>query len=266
MTYTSVYTATDLVTRTSVWSSYVGGATAASCGSAQSPCGGSCCDTGYYCVNQNTGACGLIGGSSSPGVIVTGSASAPLRPTSSTLVVVTATGSPTTTQPFETPIATGINGTLVAVGGGGGGLSGGAIAGIVIGSILGALLLLLICLYCCARAIFDTILGCFGLGKRNRRHTHEETYIEEHHHSHGSAAAAGGRRWYGQPSRPNRPPKKSGGGFGNALGIGAALGGLALALGMKRKHDRKHDDKSTTISGSSAYYSDYTSSSEYIHD
>jgi hypothetical protein len=45
--------------------------------------------------------------------------------------------------------------------------------------------------------------------------------------------------------------------------MGAALGGLALALGMKRKHDRKHDDKSTTISGSSAYYSDYTSSSGF---
>jgi hypothetical protein len=45
------------------------------------------------------------------------------------------------------------------------------------------------------------------------------------------------------------------------MGMAAALGGLALALGLKRKHDRK-DDKSTTVSGSSYYYSDYTSSSK----
>ncbi|KAJ8104573.1 hypothetical protein OPT61_g10686 [Boeremia exigua] len=51
--------------------------------------------------------------------------------------------------------------------------------------------------------------------------------------------------------------KKSG--IGKGMGMAAALGGLALALGMKRKQDRR-DDKSTTVSGSSYYYSDYTSS------
>jgi phosphotransferase system glucose/maltose/N-acetylglucosamine-specific IIC component len=56
--------------------------------------------------------------------------------------------------------------------------------------------------------------------------------------------------------------KKSG--FGKGMGMAAALGGLALALGLKRKHDR--EDKSTTISGSSAYYSDYTSSSKFCHN
>jgi ubiquitin-activating enzyme E1 len=125
------------------------------------------------------------------------------------------------------------------------------------------LLLFLLCLFCCFRALFDTIMACFGGGKR--KHTHEETYIEEHHHSSagGAAASGGGRRWYGQgPSRPARS-KKSGGGVGNALGIGALLGGAALALGLKRKHDRKNDEKSTTVSGSSAYYSDeYTSTSK----
>lgn len=262
VTYTTTWVETGLVTRTSVWSTFVG-ATAqatptATCDGAKSPCGGVCCDSGYYCLTS--GQCALIGGNSSPGISGTLNPSAPLRPTSSTLIIVTATGSPTATVPFQTPIPTGVNGTPVEQNGGGGGLSGGAIAGIVIGVILGIILLLLICLFCCARAAFDAIMAILGLG-RKRRHTHEETYIEEHHHSSGGG---GGRRWYGQPARPSRP-KKSGGRFGNMLGVGAALGGLALALGLKRRHDRRHDDKSTTISGSSAYYSDYTSSSEYYH-
>lgn len=258
---TTVITRTDLQTITSIWSTYVP-ATAdaqptATCGQSQSPCGGKCCDSGYWC--QTSGQCALIGGGSSGGIIGTLTPSAPLRPTSSTLIIVTATGSPTATVPFQTPIATGVDGEPVQTGGGGGGLSGGAIAGIVIGTILGLLLLLLICFFCCARALFDSILAIFGLGKK-KRHTHEETYIEEHHHSSGG----GGRRWYGQgPARPSRPPKSSGGGMGNMLGLGAALGGLALALGLKRRHDKRHDDKSTTISGSSYMYSsDYTSSSE----
>jgi hypothetical protein len=32
-------------------------------------------------------------------------------------------------------------------------------------------------------------------------------------------------------------------------------------LGLKRRHDAKADDKSTTVSGTSYMYSDYTSSS-----
>jgi hypothetical protein len=184
-----------------------------------------------------------------------------LRPTASTLIVITATGTPTATVPFVAPIATGINGTLPEAQAQTGGLSGGAIAGIVIGVIAGILFLLFLCFYCCAKSAISGIAGILGFGKK-KKHTHEETYIEEHHH-HSSSAAGGGRRWYGQAGRPSRPPPpKKGGGFGNALGIGAALGGLALALGMKRRADRRHDDKSTVISGSSAYYSDYTSSSE----
>lgn len=170
------------------------------------------------------------------------------------------------TVPFQSPIPTGAAGIPIEQTGGGGGLSGGAIAGIVIGVLLGVLLLFLLCLFCCFRALFNTLMACFGGGKRKGgKHTHEETYIEEHHHSSGGA---GGRRWYGQgPARPARSKKSSGGGFGNALGIGALLGGAALALGLKRKHDRKHDEKSTVISGSSAYYSDdYTSSSEFHTD
>ncbi|KAF2263306.1 hypothetical protein CC78DRAFT_581587 [Lojkania enalia] len=257
--YTSTWVETNFVTRTAVYSSFVGGPVPAapteSCDGARSPCGSGCCDSGYYCADFASGTCQLLGGGTSGG-IGTLTPSAPLRPTSSTLIIITATGSPTVTQPFETPIPTGVSPTPLPADGGGGGLSGGAIAGIVIGVILGIILLLLLCLFCCARALFDTVMAIFGLGKK-RRHTHEETtYIEEHHHSGG-----GGRRWYGQgPARPSGPKKS--GRLGNMLGIGAVLGGLALALGLKRRHDRKHDDKSTTIS--SDYYSGYYTSSSTV--
>ncbi|KAH7088831.1 hypothetical protein FB567DRAFT_559445 [Paraphoma chrysanthemicola] len=264
--FTTTYVETvGLVTYTSVFSSYVGGAaaTTATCTGVRSPCGTNCCDGGFYCnVNQQ---CVMYGGGSSGGILPTVpgtlAPSAPLRPTNSGLVIVTFTGSPTRTAPFQTPIPTGVNGAPVPVESGGGGLSGGAIAGIVIGVILGILLLLLLCLFCCARALFDTILAIFGIGKKNK-HTHEETYVEEHHHSSGGAAAGGGR-WYGQgrPSRPSRPGSEKKSGIGKGVGVAAALGGLALMLGLKKKHDKRHDDKSTTVSGSSYYYSDYTSSS-----
>lgn len=260
--YTTTYVETvGAVTKTSVGSSYLGGAggaaTTAACGNSQSPCGSVCCDSGFYC--KASGTCALIAGGSSGGIVPTVSASAPVRPTSSTLVVITYTGTPTATVPFQTAVPTGANGSLTETGASNG-LSGGAIAGIVIGVILGILLLLLLCLFCCARALFDTLLGILGIGGKKRKHTHEETtYIEDHHHSGGSAAAGG--RWYGQgASRPSRPMSEKKSGFGKGMGMAAALGGLALALGLKRKHDRR-DDKSTTVSGSSYYYSDYTSSS-----
>ncbi|KAF2688260.1 hypothetical protein K458DRAFT_415288 [Lentithecium fluviatile CBS 122367] len=236
---TVVITQTGVITQTSVFSTFIA-ATTGSCAASQ-VCNTECCQAGFYC---GASGCLPIAGST-PGV--------------------TATGSPTATLPFSTPIPTGANGTLVESNAGGGGLSGGAIAGIVIGIILGTILLLLICFYCCAKSAFNAILAIFGLGKK-RRTREETTYIEEHHHS-GSAAAGGGRRWYGQgSSRPSRPPKKSGGGMGNLLGVGAGLAGLAAVLGMKRKNDRRHDDKSTTVSGSSYSYSDYTSSSSASSD
>lgn len=266
--WTSTWVDTELVTKTTVLSSPIGAPASptGTCGGGQQPCNSECCGGGYYCHDWQNSVCKLFGGSSSPGVIIgTLTPSAPLRPTASTLIIVTATGTPTATLPFSTPIQTGANGTAIAVEGGGGGLSGGAIAGIVIGVIAGLILLFLLCMYCCAKTAFAGIAAMLGMGKKKNQHVHEETYIEEHHHSHagGAAAVGGGRRWYGQsqPARPAQPKKK--GGFGGALGVGAALGGLALALGMKRKHDKRHDDKSTTISGSSAYYSDYTSSSKF---
>lgn len=256
--HTSTWVETvGLTTYTSVYSTYIPATATLTCKDVQQPCGSKCCDSGYYC--QTSGQCALIGAGTSGGIFPSGplSPSAPLRPTSSGIVIVTYTGTPTATVPFQTPIPTGAAGGLVPVEGSNSGLSGGAIAGIVIGVILGILLLLLLCLFCCARALFDTILAIFGFGKK-RKHTHEETYIEEHHHSGGAA----GGRWYGQgrPSRPSRPASEKHG-MSKGLGMAAALGGLALALGLKRKHDRK-DDKSTTVSGSSYYYSDYTSSSE----
>lgn len=243
---TFYYTEAATVTKTSLWSSYVGGATETgkTCSADESACGSVCCTGGNYCAAAGT--CKAIGGGSgSPGV--------------------TATGSATATLPFGTPIPTGVNGTLVEQDSGGG-LSGGAIAGIVIGVVAGIILLALICFYCCAKALFDTILAIFGLGKKKSKRTHEEsTYISEHH----SGAAGGGRRWYGQGAGSSRPsrPKKDSGGLGKMLGIGAGVAGIAALLGMKKKHDRKqYDDKSTTITDSSYYYSDYTSTSSASSD
>lgn len=259
---TSTWVATDLVTRTSVYSTQVGAAAGqtpqptAACGASQVACGSVCCDGGYWCSGQ--GVCKPLGGST-PGASGILNPSAPLRPTSSTLIVITATGSPTTTVPFSTPIATGAAGQDMGAEDGGGGLSGGAIAGIVIGVIVGIILLLLICFYCCAKAAFDSVLAIFGLGGKKRRRHEESTYIEEHHH-HGSAA--GGGRWYGQgSSRPSRPAKEKKSGLGGMLGVGAGLAGLAAVLGMKRKHDQRHDEKSN-ISSSYYSYSDYTSTSK----
>lgn len=268
--YTTTYVETvGLVTKTSVYSSLLdGGAvpTGGSCGSSQQPCGSRCCDSGLYCYDPSKNQCAAIAGGSSGGIAPTVvppgtlAPSAPLRPTSSGLVIVTYTGRPTVTRPFETPIPTGAQGNPEQVAAGGGGLSGGAIAGIVIGVLIGILLLLLLCLFCCARALFDTVLAIFGIGK-NKKHTHEETYIEEHRHSAGGAA---GGRWYGQnrPARPSRVGSEKKSGIGKGAGVAAALGGLALMMGLKKRQDRKHDDKSTTVSGSSYYYSDYTSSSK----
>lgn len=262
VTSTFYFTEAATITKTSLWSGQVG-ASGAACSANQQTCGSVCCDSGYYCYQF--GQCRVLGGSSAGGSAGAGiSPSAPLRPTSSGVIVITSTGSATATVPFGTPIPTGVNGTLVEQNQGGGGLSGGAIAGIVIGVIAGIILLLLICFYCCAKAAFDGVMALFGLGKKNKRTHEESTYIEEHH-SYGGAAASGGRRWYGQSgsSRPSRPPKKEGGGFGKMLGIGAGAAGIAALLGMRKKNEKKYDDKSTTITDSSYYYSDYTSTSEF---
>lgn len=276
--YTTTYVETDLVTMTSVVSSWYASTTTWAAATAtasltcdytvnETPCGDICCASGQYCEVSGQCAAASNGGSSgyySSYYSSTASASAALRPTSSTLVVVTATSSPTTTVPFVAPVATGANITLTSTSADNHhGLSGGAIAGIVIGVLLGLLLLGLLLLFCCARGIWIALFG------RNRKRTTERTeYIEEHHHrSSGGGAAAGGRTWYG--SRPaqydEKRTKKSGGGFNEMLGIGAGLAGLAAVLGMRRKQDRSRREEDRYTDYSSSYGSYYTSESEYSH-
>jgi hypothetical protein len=230
----------------------------------ETPCGSMCCKSGQYC--QQDDMCVAVGGDSSGNygtlftVTTINTVTAPARPTSDLIYTITQTGGEviTTTQAYITPTGTG--GAILTgpqAENSGGGLSGGAIAGIVIGVIAGIIILLLICICCCAKGLIDGILGIFGLGPRRKRREETEVYERHSHHHHGSRT--GGRTWFGtRPRRGSRDEKKSGGGWGTFAGVSAALGGLALLLGMKRKRDRR-DEKSSSGYGSS-YYSDYTSS------
>ncbi|KAK3078922.1 hypothetical protein LTS18_006279 [Coniosporium uncinatum] len=279
MYYTSTYIETDLITKTQVYSSYVGPvATAqatqtATCNYAlnESPCGSICCASGQYCASLGQCASAGNGGYTTVGIAPGGSYSAPARPTTATTLTNTMVVIPTTTVPFQTPVPTGssIAGLTSAQADTGGGLSGGAIAGIVIGVILGLALLTLLLLCCCFKAALDALLACFGLGGRRKNRRTEETYIEEHHH-HSSGYGGGGgsgRRWYGdRPSRPQPPKKKAG--IGGALGVGAGLAGLWAALGLKRKHDRRKAEKSEYGGSSygSSYYDTSTSSKSFTSE
>ena len=273
--YTTTYVETDLVTRTSTYSSYFGGATSvyvaptqelapvpttATCntGYNEIPCGNICCAVGQYCQYQ--GQCAAVGGggdfSSSYYYSVTGSAF--IRPTSNGVETITSTGPATTTVPFQTPTPTSDGSTTgVEASTTNNGLSGGAIAGIVIGVLIGLALLFLLCACFCFKGLLDGLLALFGLGPRRKRKT--ETYIEERHSTHHGGGGGGGRTWFGtRPSRVDRPKKS--GGFGGFTAVASGLAGLALLLGLKRRKDRRDKDSYTT--GSDYTYSDYTSSSE----
>ncbi|KAK5167996.1 uncharacterized protein LTR77_006563 [Saxophila tyrrhenica] len=266
--YTTVYTVTDKEVITSVVSNYVGGSVSAVASSTpsgqahcnfainESPCGDICCSATQYCFNW--GICKAAAGSETTTTVKAGgTAGAPIRPTSSGVVVVTATESPTTTVPFQTPVATGANVTMTATeSGGGGGLSGGAIAGIVIGVLVGLLLLGLICFYCCIKGLLDGCLALFGLGGKKKRRTEVDTYERHSHHTH--SGGGGGRTWYGA-SKPARPKRKEESHKGRKVAGGlAGLAGLWAVLGLKRKrNDRKNNG--SEYSYSSDYY---TSSSE----
>ncbi|MCJ1444682.1 MAG: hypothetical protein MMC23_005184 [Stictis urceolatum] len=256
--YTTTYTETDLRTITSTWSvmatpgnSYGGTptatgdvtATALVCGAGQESCGSwLCCDSSQMCISP--GQCGAKS-----------SNSAFIRPTSNTVATVTSTAAATTTEAFQTPVAS--DGSNISAQPDNNGLSGGAIAGIVIGVLLGLFLLFLLLACLCCKGLIDGLLALFGCGKKRRT---EETYIETHHSHHGSHGPPPKRRWFGMaagPSRP-KPEKKSGIGF---LGVAGILGTLAVILGLKRKHDRHHDEKSSYGSVTSYSYSDdYTTS------
>lgn len=277
--YTTTFIQTDLVTVVSTYSSFIGVTTAVqsapttqfapvvtsvSCNYAlnESPCGSICCASGQYC--QAAGQCAAAGGGSSAyySSYYSQSYSAPLRPTTGTVIIVTSIGSATATVPFQTPVGTG--GSIVtATPQTNNGLSGGAIAGIVIGVIAGIILLLLLCAACCFKGLLDGLLALFGLGPRRKRRTRQETYIEERHSHHGGGGGGGGgRRWFGNsgPSRVDRPPPKKSSGLGGLGAVGAGLATLAIILGLKRKRER--EEKNSYGSGS-YYSSDYnTSSSE----
>ncbi|TID27973.1 hypothetical protein E6O75_ATG00740 [Venturia nashicola] len=274
--YTSTFVENvGVVTRTTVYSSWVPGAVATTVPTAaagtcspnyannETPCGPICCASGQYCYSLGVCKSAGAGGFTTTGV----GAGAPVRPTTISGMITTQTISPTTTVPFQTPIAassTG-NGTVIATSSHSG-LSGGAIAGIVIGVVAGLILLSLLLFCCCLKEAAAGILAIFGLGggKKKTRRVVEEEYVSSHHR-HGSGAGSE-RRWYGaggsRPgSRPARPaPKKSGVGGLGAMGLG--LGGLAVALGLKRKHDKKHEEKSDISSGyyGSSYYGSNSSS------
>ena len=272
---TSTYVLTNLETVTTTIA--ISQATGPSCrySIGETSCGGSCCTADQYCLTSNgVSTCQESGSGSSEyhnsglftvTTVITNTADQPYRPTSNTLVTVTATGTAgeliTTTQGFLAP-----TGTIIAEqGGGGGGLSAGAIAGIVIGVLAFLIILILILLCCCAKGILDTLLGIFGLGSRKRK-TKEEVEIYESRH-HGSrrgrsASAVGKRTWFGtKPKRSSVVDEKKSGGIGRATGVAAFLGGLAIILGLKRRKDRK--DNKSNVSYGSSYYSDYTSS-EYL--
>ena len=271
--YTTTIVQTDLVTRISTYSSYMGSAAATvaalppatTYGGLQCniPCGSICCASGQFCATA--GQCQASGGGgggvssaaySSYFAPVT-TYSAPLRPTSGTVTISTSTQSATTTVPFQTPVGT-AGGIVYGTGQKtpNKGLSGGAIAGIVIGVLLGIALILLLC--CVA-----SIRGLIGGGKKKTRK--ETTYVHESHHSHGGSGPAPGRpSWFGQftggtrPSKP--PPKKS----SNVGPIVAGLGALALALGLKRQHDRKKQrSEYGSESSYDSYYDSGTSDSKF---
>ncbi|KAF2207505.1 hypothetical protein CERZMDRAFT_88530 [Cercospora zeae-maydis SCOH1-5] len=271
--YTTTWVETGLVTRTSVWSSYIGGAAATgiACNYAlnESPCGSICCASDQYCFSKEQSQCASNGNSGSSGagaatyVAPGATAGAPIRPTSSGQLTVTATRGPTTTVPFMEPVATGANVTITGMEeGGGGGLSGGAIAGIVIGVLAGLALLALLCFCCCIKGLLDGCLACFGLGGRKKK---RRTEIDEYErYSHHSGGGGGGRTWYGAarpPARVDRRDERKSSSGKNLLGLGAGLAALWAVLGLKRQHDKKNSEKYSEYSYSSDYYTSASSAS-----
>lgn len=112
------------------------------------------------------------------------------------------------------------------------------------------------------KAGFDGLLALFGLGKKKRRST-ERIETVERYSRHGSGASRRDTHtgWFGasRPTRVEETRKKKSSGFGGLGAVGAGLLGLAVVLGLKRRHDRKEKER-TDIS--SSYYTDsYTGTS-----
>ncbi|KAF2862867.1 hypothetical protein K470DRAFT_168565 [Piedraia hortae CBS 480.64] len=205
----------------------------------ESPCGNLCCSSGQYCYVLGT--CRPATGGSTTSAGATTAAGAPILGTSSAITTVTA---PSTTVPFETPVATGANVTLSNTSTNNSqGLSGGTIAGIVIGTLAGLALLALLCLLCSRR--------------RKRRTVKVEEYERYSHRSHGHDD----RKWYG--GRQDRRHSHAKEAAGAAVGLAA----LWTALGFKkRREQRRHDDKMSEYTSTTSYFTNTTSTSEYITD
>ncbi|GAP90496.2 putative inactive receptor kinase [Rosellinia necatrix] len=234
-------------------------------GSGQIACGPICCANWQYCAYD--GQCVANPGYSTftevvtTGVYVTTQFSAPYRPTSGP----SATNSPPTgtfASATESSTSTG----PPAVSTSGSSLSGGAIAGIVVGTIAGVVLLLLLCFCCIARGLWHAVAAIFGGGKK-RRGSERIEVTEERYSRHGSASAAvrpTHRRWFGvggggRPSTAaSRKEKKSSGGGGGLGWLVAAIGAIALLLGLRRSDKRKPSSHSrpSRSEWSSSYYSD----------
>ena len=274
--YTTTWTETKTYTSTiSSW--YVPTTTAgvgdngADCvppeGSGQIACGPICCADWQYCAYK--GQCLANPGYSTwtevitTGTYVTTQFSAPYRPTSGP----SATDSQATgTFASATESASNTNTAVAGSTTGSNSLSAGAIAGIVIGTIAGIVLLLLLCFCCIARGLWGVVAGIFGGGKK-KRSSERIDIVEERYSRHGSAAAARPthRTWFGggggRPSAAasRKEKKKSGGGLGWLI---AAIGALAILLGLRRSDKRKSGSRPSRSEWSSSYYSDsYTATS-----
>jgi hypothetical protein len=279
--YTTTYTETDLILRTSTYSSWYQAATPtpvyvaptttgvppAICTSlGESSCGIICCASNQRCAVAGT--CTAYTSTYYVAPTPTASSySAPLRPTSGGISTTTAVVSATTTEPF-TPPATASGSTLpITSSSSSNGLSAGAIAGIVIGVIAGIILLLLFCFCCIIKAGFDGLLALFGLGKKRRRSTERVEVIEERYSRHGSGAGRGTHNtWFGgsRPTRVTETRKKKSSGFGGLGYVGAGLLGLAALLGLKRRHDRREKPERSDISSSYYSYTDTSASKQSL--
>lgn len=274
--FTTTYTETDLIIYTSTYtSSWQAAATTpepaaasaepAICTSSlgQQSCGVICCASDQACAGSGWCTAATTFYTNSVPAATTSGYSAPLRPTSGA-----ATVSTTTTQPFVPPAtASGSNLPIVNHSSSNGSLSGGAIAGIVIGVLAAIGILILICFCCIVRAGFHGILSLFRNNDKKRRSERVETVERYSRHS-GSGTAS--RRdthsgWFGasRPSRVSETRKKSSGwGIG---AITAGLVGLAVVLGLRKRHKRKEEEKRRRQMSdiSSSYYSySYTGTSE----